>query len=92
MSPLAGKLPAEPSTTTNSTASGYSSKEKTGKDEQALGSSHPVSISAQSGDDVTARIENLEQGGKFGFRLYTHDESRGYSNSSPILNISPPKR
>ena len=42
----------------------------------------------QSGDDVTARIEKLDYGGQFGFRLYTHDESRGYSYSSPMFNIA----
>ena len=43
---------------------------------------------SQSGEDVTARIEGLEQGGRFSFRLYTHDESRGYSNSSPQFSIA----
>ncbi len=46
----------------------------------------------QSGEDVTARIEELEYGGQFSFRLYTHDESRGYSPSTPAFNIATQER
>ena len=42
----------------------------------------------QKGNEVIARIEELERGGRFSFRVFTHDESRGYSRSTTPFTLS----